>query len=250
MPGLRHRGDTEIEAYSLFYEPVIERVIVPTKPEAVQAAREKIQEWRENDVYWGLYTGCFDAIHPNHFWAIIRARIEVAKSYCQSEGVNFDELPREEQVALVISDRIALLVSVDGDLHLAERKTLKTSIGSSIRPVQNWGNRAIMVSTVMLPAERKGTHRPAADLIVGHDKFAFAGTIFQDQWELGKDLLPNCWIIFAEDHKNMAGIRALNINTDIRLLPEGTIIDTFTNQPYSTSVIVERIISSVGKSPK
>lgn len=250
IPGLERGGESEFEAFSMLLSHQTERMIYPAEPGSEERVKNIVEVWKDQGCHWGLYTGCFDVLHPNHYWALIRARIEVAKSYADSQGMNWDELSNDKKRELLASNKVKLMVSVDGDEHVSQRKSLKTSKGSTIRPVQTWGQRAAVVSTIMIPSNEKGYFRPVADLVLSHDRYAYKGTMFEDQWKIGTALRPDCWMVASTDPKNANEVKALNLGTDIRLLPEGTIIDPFTKDMYSTSGTLERVVQSVNESLK
>ncbi len=250
IPGQERSGPSEFEAFSMLMSHQTERLIYPAEEGSEERVKEIVQVWKESGCYWGLYSGCFDVLHPNHQWALIRAKIEVAKGYAESQGIDWDDLSNDEKRFLLASNKIRLMVSVDGDEHVAERKSLRTSLGSTIRPVQTWGQRAAAVSAIMIPSQEPGFFIPVADLVVSHDKYDYAGTMFQDQWEIGSALKPDCWMVAATDPANAAKINALGIGTEVRLLPEGTVIDPLTGEPYSTSGTLERVVKSVSESLK
>jgi hypothetical protein len=245
IPGLERKGPSEFEAFSMLLAHQTERIIYPVEPGSEERVKEIVTKWKEKGCYWGLYTGCFDVMHPNHQWALIRARIEVAKGYAARYEVDWNKMNDGEKRYLLASDKIKLMVSVDGDNHVAERKSLKTSKGSTIRPVQTWSQRASAVSTMMIPSNESGLYRPVADLVVSHDKYDYQGTMFQDQWQIGIALKPDFWMVAATDPANAREVEALKTGAEIRLLPEGTIVDPLTGEMYSTSGTLERVVKSV-----
>lgn len=242
IPGLK-AGRAEQEAYEIFCIANTNRIIYPGQQNAKEKLEKTVAQWKERDVFWGFYTGVFDITHPNHYLAAIRARILVAKAYAQTKGVSFSELDLELKSKIITSNNIALLISIDGDEYLSSRKGHKHGKVNTKKPTQPWGSRALNMSNIMLPVE-DGLYRPVADIITSHDTISYPGQIFESHLNLGEYLKPDCWMVASSDPQNALDIAKLDINTKIMNLDVGTIIDPFTNEPYSTSDTIARLITS------
>lgn len=241
IPGLKTGGNIETEAYEMFYRAETRRIISPFLQNAEETITEIIHEWKRDGVYWGFYTGVFDVTHPNHFWAIIRARIEIAKAYTESADVHFEQLDIKQKVDVVASNKLALLVSINGDEVVLSHKGYKHGEIGTIRPVLPWASRALLASAIMLPKDN-GLYRPAIDLITAHDSISFNGSVFESHLKLGERLRPDCWVVASDNIKNAQNILKLGINTKIISLEPGSIIDPLTKKPYSTSDTIARLI--------
>lgn len=243
IPGLITSGDSEEEAYEMFYRGETRRIISPLLPNAEKAITEIVHRWNKNGTYWGFFTGVFDMTHPNHFWAIIRARIETTKAYAESIGVRFDHLDTTHKIDLVASNKVALLVSINGDEVVLNHKGYKHGEIGTIRPVLPWASRALLASTIMLPRD-KGLYTPVIDLITAHDSISFKGRVFESHLKLGKQLKPDCWIVASDNVKNEQNILKLGIGTKLLKIEPGTIINPFTEKPYSTSDTIARLFKN------
>lgn len=241
ISGLKTGGNIETEAYGMFYRDETRRIISPFLQNAEKDITEVVDGWRREGVYWGFYTGVFDMTHPNHFWAIIRARIEITKAYTESVGVHFEQLDIKQKADLVVSNKLALLVSINGDEVVLSHKGYKHGEIGTIRPALPWASRALLASAIMLPKDN-GLYRPAIDLITSHDSISFNGRIFESYLKLGEQLKPDCWIVASDNVKSAQNILKLGINTKIMSLELGTIVDPFTEKPYSTSNTIARLV--------
>lgn len=116
----------------------------------------------------------------------------------------WDTISTEEQQAFtswaLSSKLLRLIVSVDGDQSVAERKGNKLENGNTTRPVYSWKTRALMVaSQVFISPLDKDAYLPTVDAVTIHGPQDFPpendnATHFQ----LVEKLQPDVWAIFGE----------------------------------------------------
>ncbi|MEI6886679.1 MAG: hypothetical protein WCK31_00405 [bacterium] len=245
IPGLEMEADcnTDKERFNMFYNQITDRMICPKCESAIEDLSNTVNRWREKGKYIGFYTGVFDLTHLNHYFAVVGARIELAKAYAESIGVNYCDLSEGERMEIVNSDKVKLIVSIDGDAYVSSRKGNKHGEVFTERPVQPWIVRATNIKNFMLKTE-EGLYRPTVDLVTSHDHISYPDTFFSSHLTLGAFFKPDCWMVASSDLENAMKIRNLNIGTKIMNLKVGSFIDPLTGHCYSTSDSISRLFKA------
>lgn len=198
-----------------------------------------------------IVDGAFDVPHDNHTWYLREARMRAAKD---TYGEAFQGASRQEQQAMVASASILLLVTLDADDKIAEKKGFRADKGNVARPVYTWDARANRIGGHMIP-DGNGAYKPVIDLVTVEGDYSHTGTMFESHLKFGESLvqsgLLDTWVLFDEhgatiqEAENIAGVQAERV---LSVVPQDEA--RFANDPrtgtyWSSSRIIERIVGSV-----
>lgn len=212
------------------------------------------ESWRNDQVITVFTSGVFDLLHMDHAGYLLHTKAAGAALHYEEFNLEpWEELSPEEQREytsdILSQEMIKLVVSVDGDKSVSNRKAAK---GGFQRPVYSWQTRAMMVASQSFVDPRSNESRllPTVDAVTAHGPDDFPeNSIHSSHFRLVEKLQPDMWAIFGESIDILEG--APNIvslgNVALRCIldREGThyFKDGFLSK-ITTTKIVERILGT------
>ena len=224
----------------------------PDTVDVQEELRLQIECLKNQGVVIGMVSGVFDVMHPNHVRYLQTVYLTLAsQAFYQIYGRFLQGSELLDALAQQ-PDICALVVSVNGDQDVFERKAYSAAKGRGIRPIQSWPQRALNVSMISFDLPN-GMRLPVARFVTSH------GTDFQEtphrhDVDLGVHLGPDHWFTFNEPGNQTAteiraAIQAGNLehSTNIVEIPVLNFeTDPFTGLPYSTTGMLSRIQMTEG----
>lgn len=206
---------------------------------------DKLAEAKLSDKLTGLVAGAFDVPQENHDWYLRHARMLLAKRYLDKNNIEINSSSIRE---VIESDLIYLVVSIDSDISLDNRKSNDSSKGGVRRPIYGWSTRANRIASHnFLCTDNKNRHA-VADLVIA-EGIDYEGTILQQAKILANTLHaePYClideYVVFDEhshdiENAKLAGFEPLVVPMDLIYS-----YDPISGEPYKSSSIIKRIRS-------
>jgi hypothetical protein len=192
----------------------------------------------------GLVAGAFDVPQENHDWYLRHARYLLAKKYLKNNNMSTDA---ESIRNTIESNAIFLVVSIDSDRSLDNRKSNDATKGGVKRPIYGWTTRASRIASHNVadkfdPRKRYGI----ADLVVAEGP-EYKGTILQQAKIFANKMHnePFCllddYIVFDEHPTDIEN--AINAGFEPLVIPMDIIysFDPISGEPYKSSSIIRRI---------
>lgn len=212
--------------------------------EAQKWVIEKLAQAKLADKLTGVVAGAFDVPQENHDWYLRHARYLLAKKYLQNNKMDINT---ESIRNIIESDLIFLVVSIDSDISLDNRKSNDITKGGVKRPIYGWSTRASRVASHNV-ADRSNPslRRGIADLVIAEGP-DYEGTILRQAKILANEMHnePFClideYIVFDEHPKDIEN--AINSGFDPLVIPMDLIysLDPINGRPYKSSSIIKRI---------
>jgi len=197
-----------------------------------------------------IVDGAFDVPHDNHTWYLREARRRAARRHF---GEAFVEASSEEQRSMVASDEVILIVTLDADAKIAQKKGFQPEKGNVARPVYSWDARANRIGGLMIP-NGGGAYRPTLDLITVEGDPAHQGSMFESHLQFGRTLaeygLLGTWVIFDEHPAVVEAARSYvgaDTNDIVSVVPQQEArfaIDKRSGEHWSSSAIIRGIVGS------
>lgn len=197
ISGLHHRFKDKI------FDP-------QTDNTATEQLLSRRQDWASRGEVTVFTSGVFDMLHLDHAGYLLHtkaagASIHFAKTHPESK-TTWDGLNSEEQqgyTSWALGNRLVrLIVSVDGDKSVAERKGGKPEKGGAVRPIYSWKTRALMVASQAFvnPLDESGeVLMPTVDAVTMHGPKDFdAKSTHTSHFQLVDRLQPDAWVYFGE----------------------------------------------------
>lgn len=232
-----------------------ERTLYPASPvEAMTSACGLLDDLARAKLegrHIAIVDGAYDVPHDNHTWYLREARLRAAKRHF---GECFDEADDDTKRAMVASDEVVLIVTLDADAKIAALKGFKPEKGGAERPVYTWSSRANRIGGFMVPAGNR-LFRPVIDLVTVEGDPRHDGTMFESHLCFGKTLLDygllDTWVMFDEHQATIekaAQIEAeheANVLSIVRETDSRFVIDPRSGDYWSSSSIIKRIKGAV-----
>lgn len=211
-----------------------DRLLYPTSDNELEAMRKKLHELGENGYFIGLIDGAYDVPTENHVWSLRDCRRRMAEIYFGDEFINADVARKRE---LIASDKLVLIVTVDADERVSDKKSYRSDKGNILRPVYNWSQRANRIAGLTVPDE-KGGFRPVADIITVDGDRAHHDTFLESHLTLGKYMSENnifgVWLLYEwHDWYEPA----------IKITDKYVIMDVLVKEKISSTTIINKIRS-------
>lgn len=184
-------------------------------PNTDTSATEKLldlrQNWCANQQVTVFTSGVYDLLHLNHAGYLLHTKATgAAILYDQlKEEQPWDTISNERQQAFTSwalgSKLLRLIVSVDGDQSVAERKGNKLEKSNTTRPVYSWETRALMVaSQVFISPLDKDIYLPTVDAVTIHGPKDFpADSDHATHLQLAEKLQPDVMAIYDESQDTL-----------------------------------------------
>lgn len=225
---------------------------------ATERLKHKISKWQtgEDPSVVVFTSGVYDLLHHDHKGYLLHTKLTgLPILYESQEAKAWNKLGERQQLAFamhsLLSDKLKLVVSVDGDQSVADRKGSDSSKGSAPRPITGWETRAKSVADVTVPISsgKNGTVRkPVADAVTVHGPLDFhdghpSSTLFT----LAALLQPDVWAIYGESQDILDEapyIKSLGA-ISLRCIPYRPGVTYFSDSiigRFSTSSIVKRVL--------
>lgn len=209
-----------------------DRLLYPTDDAELEAMRSKLHELGKNGHFIGLIDGAYDVPTENHVWSLRDCRRRMAEAYFGDEFHTADTDRKREMIA---SDKLVLVVTVDADERVSDKKSYRSDKGNILRPVYGWSQRANRIAGLTIP-DGKGGFRPVADLITVDGDRAHKGTYLESHLTLGKYLADNdifgLWLLY-EWHDWYASA--------IKITQKYAIMDVLVKEKISSTTIINKI---------
>ena len=115
------------------------------------ALKHQVQTWRESGKTIVFNSGVYDLLHANHKTFLLHTKLAAIPYRWDNQepdhiDIPWQEVDLEERASytrkVLSSDQIKLIVSVDGNMDVAERKGNRDENGNASRPFLDWSNRA------------------------------------------------------------------------------------------------------------
>jgi hypothetical protein len=164
------------------------------------------EEWRSSGDTAVLTSGAYDLLHLDHLTYLLDAKLQGAERHYSKDrektgAPEWASLTEESQEAIMMeflrAGKLKLIVSVDGNSKIAERKSGKAEKGNQTRPIMDWETRARLLQALSFQIEG-GARHPIVDVVTINDPIAGAGTPHQDLFELADLLQPDVWAAYHE----------------------------------------------------
>lgn len=200
-------------AQSIIGKAIDKRIFTPSssvyaKPGATHDLTEQRQAWRDQGDVVVFAAGGYDLLHPNHIASLVLAKcIGASFHFGINQHVSWESLTaqsRQDYLAECLGNNaVKTIVSLKGNLELADRKSNKPEKGGGVRPILDWSTRAFNLLCASVPLSTERTLR-LADAITIDDKFDpnLANTPHHNLIDLADALVPDIWPIYHES-KNL-----------------------------------------------
>lgn len=228
----------------------LHRIFNPVDPISRTNTLNTIEKLRENGPI-AMVCGVFDVLHPNHIAYLQSVYLTAVRETLVKTGLERHEITLDTIFEAIQEDPFvtSLVVSVNGDQDVYNRKSFIPEKGNSIKPVEPWEHRAMNIAQVGIDLPN-GFQVPVARVVTGHG-VDFSGTPYSYDVELGVQVIkPNFWFAFMEDGNTTAleiqdqidnGI----ISTQIIGMPMRSYLENpFTGKPYGTTDTLNRLFTA------
>lgn len=165
-----------------------------------------------------LTSGVYDLIHLDHKGYLLHTKLAGAATHYDHHYGRLNrqwkdlspETRREFSDAFLESGELRLVVSVDGDNSVSNRKGGISEKGHTMRPITDWLTRARSVVDVTVPIKsNSGWARvPVVDAVTVHGPDDFAlNHPHANLIDLASILQPNVWTVFEESQDIIDAVR-------------------------------------------
>jgi len=225
-------------------------------PLATENLRTQVDEWKAQGKTVVFTSGVYDLFHANHRTYLFHTKIAAApfcwrKFYNHSSAPTWEQLTGAEQSVfterLLKDDLLRLVVSVDGNLAVAERKGNNPEKGGNERPIYDWDTRSRDVLSAALEVS-PGVSSMIADAVTIHDRVepAFADTPHAGIMEIAEFVRPDVWSVYFESEDIIEAVSTTHANTfsdvGVTVLNGNDFYhDRLLGGPFKTTAIVKRI---------
>ncbi|PID31904.1 hypothetical protein CR970_03440 [Candidatus Saccharibacteria bacterium] len=173
-----------------------ERLVYPTDDVVLASFEKRLHDLKHDNKFVGLIDGAYDVPTENHVWSLRDCRYAMARARFGDKLLNAS-LP--EQQAMIASDELVLIATVDADDRVSAKKSYKNDKGNMPRPVYPWCQRARRVAGMMIP-DGHGGYRPVVDIVTVDGDRGHRGTFMESHLTLGKYLDANdvlgVWLLY------------------------------------------------------
>jgi hypothetical protein len=219
-----------------------------------EAARQIREGWRRDDKYCVFNAGTYDIVTVNHILNLIQCRALGAIKLCELLSIETDQ-DLACVHAIAASDAIALMITLDTDIALKEKKSRQSDKGGAPKPTLSWDNRARMLAMQTIPKPDYGSGRPAVDFITRHGLGCCAVCpsglcVNEDNAGMVVGLQPDMVLVNADSTDTVESLKYYKIsgalpNTDIVVNNEADhqYWDSILDGPVKTTKIITRIRS-------
>jgi hypothetical protein len=224
-----------------------QRLCYPTDRVQVNTLIERIASLRRTGARIVICDGGFDVPTDNHVWWLRDCRYHATE---RIYGPSFARAGTREKIAMIASSRLALVLTLDADVKVAERKAHNPAKGGIARPVYDWTARANRVAGHMIP-NGFGFYRPAVDLVTVEGDPALYGTCLESHITFGNQLarmgLLDYWVLNS-DHTGIHRAQA-HRNQLIVIDKVAYATDARTGEMWSSTYVINRIRGEVRAAP-
>lgn len=196
---------------TLTFEENYKEVLYDARNEMLAAYRlkEQVAEWQRKDspTVVVMTSGVYDLLHHDHKGYLLHTKLTgLPVLYEKLHGTLWHTLNQDQQVKFahkaLMNDALKLVVSVDGDESVANRKGGVTEKGGAPRPITGWETRAKSVADVTVPlstSSNSWVRKPVADAVTIHGPEDFPqGHINYSLISLAEHIQPDAWAIYEE----------------------------------------------------
>jgi hypothetical protein len=179
-----------------------------TDPDATDKLTATHRAWQSSGAITVFTTGVYDMLHPDHTGYLLHTKAAGAAVHYAIRRYrrSWEELNTLEQQIytrrILGEQQLRLVVSVDGNRSVSERKGGKAEKGGGVRPIYDWQTRALMVaSQTFIDPDDMSSERllPTVDAVTIHGPHDLEATSpHADMFQLAAVLRPNVWTIFGE----------------------------------------------------
>ncbi|MBA3758724.1 hypothetical protein H0X10_03780 [Candidatus Saccharibacteria bacterium] len=202
-----HQLNEIAERYAEHYPDFIFNPISDSS--ATERILAKREEWRTLGTTVVFTSGVYDLLHQDHKGYLLHTKLTGAAFHYQQHYAyghsTWDDLTSEEKRVysdtFIKNEELKLIVSVDGDNSVANRKSGVETKASSPRPITGWLTRASSVVDVTYPFRTANgwDRRPVADAVTAHGPEDFDATSPHGSIiNLACALQPDVWAIYEE----------------------------------------------------
>ena len=230
---------------------------IETGGEATVQLVQQRMEWAEEGATVVFTSGVFDLLHPNHRAYLLHTKLEAVPFHFDKvtgEKGAWDGLSEVEKMAycqeVLTFGEIKLVVSVDGDAAVADRKGLKEEKGGTLRPIYSWQSRArdVLAATTSIKLAEQDISVPIADAVTIHDNVnkKLTGTPHDDILSIARLVEPDVWSIYYESQDIFDRLEGAEgapfVNTEVVKLPGHEFYtDELLGGRFSTTAISKRL---------
>lgn len=217
----------------------------------------QIEAWRRGGDTIVFTSGVYDLFHANHRTFLLHTKLAAMpyhyqSMYGHSDGMpSWDELSSQDRTEFcadtLARDSLRLVVSVDGNATVAERKGCRADKGGAPRPIYDWITRARDVLSAGFETA-DGTFRRIADAVTLHDNCepSLSNSPHAGIMEIAEFVAPNVWSVFCESEDITNALTkgyAVNFaDTEVRVLGSRRFYsDRLIGGPFSTTAVSKRI---------
>lgn len=215
------------------------------------------QKWQDEGAITGFSSGVFDLLHMDHMGYLLHVKASAAAVLYEKQNHRkpWNELKLEQQkdyTSKVLGQRaIRLIISVDGDKSVQDRKGNNPEKRGIPTPIYGWETRAMMIAGLSFkdPSDNSSDLLiPTVDAITIHGPQDFnAHSPHYSHFNLVSRLQPDAWTVFGEskDILDEVPFRPNLASIAFRCIQDGTGTHYFEDSnigKMSTTKIAKRII--------
>lgn len=232
------------------------RVFNPLESAAAsQQLNALVESWRAQDRTTIVFSsGVYDNLHPNHNAYLLHTKLAAAprhyeRFYATPDLPTWSDLDPPDKAQFldgVLSQKeLRLIISVDGNESVAQRKGLNQAKGNTARPIFDWQTRAWGALSVSIDAQ--DGRLPVVDAVTLHDNVepSLSATPHDDIMAIAEFIQPDVWSVYFESQDILTRLEESAerfAHTEVRRL---TAHDYFSDKlvgGFSTSNIVKRLL--------
>lgn len=244
-----------VTSTKLILESGLDQMRVNPSPEmcTFAATQKKMEEWQAQNIFTVFLAGSFDLLTRNHLLGLTHSRVLAAMAILNI-GTICDEECLHAVHELAASDKIRLMVTMDSNQALAERKSHRSEAGNCQKPILDWETRAAMLVYQSIPGYPDTTRRiPLVNFITSHGPGSCGacpngGCLTDNNSDMAVGLSPALLIVNSQSFNTVAEIRQFKRcgflpNTKVIEIKESDeqYEDFLIGGPIKTTDIVRRI---------
>lgn len=153
-----------------------------------------------------LTSGGYDLLHIDHAAYLLDTKLQGAPSHYRARyepetRTSWEDLPDDARYSFMRDflqrEELKLIVSVDGNEKIAQRKGSRPEKGGGIRPLLDWRSRGRIIAALSLGLYGK-KRIPIADAITINDPIDLAGTSHENMLDQAALIQPDVWAAYHE----------------------------------------------------
>lgn len=213
-----------------------------------------VQEWRQQGRFFVFNAGTYDILTLNHILGLVQCRALGAMALLEIENIKTEQ-DRHLVHGVAASDSIGLMVTLDTNLALEERKSRRPEKGGAPKPTLDWSSRAIILAMQSIPAPDYKTRRSVVDYITRHGPECCTSCepgkcINEDNAKMALGLQPDLVVVNSQSLQTIDDLKGyqdggLLPNTVIRVVDESEnyYMDPVLGGAVTTTSIIKRVRS-------